>query len=354
MKTVGDIHFEVRGDIAHVVLDHKQAMNALTSQMCLDLEVRFQKLEKDAAIKAAIIRGAGDKAFCSGGDLRRIYDAHVSGSNYPYEFFRNEYRLLVTLNRFSKPLIVFLDGVVMGGGAGLSFQGSHRVVTETTEFAMPETGVGLFPDAGSAFFLPRCPGQVGTFLGLTGTHIGAADCLYSGLADTYIPASKLAVLSAALDQADLGENPFSAVNKIFQDFQEVPSPSFLRAHRTAIDRIFGLDSVEDIVDALAGERAPWAKRTWRWLVKRASPTSLKIALRQLRWGEGQNFDDCIRLEWRIVNRILKGHDFFEGIRSVLIDGDHRPRWCPKKVSDVLLSDIESYFSPLVDDELVLD
>ena len=180
METVGNIHFEVHGDIAHVVLDHKHAMNALTNRMCLDLEIRFQELSEDAAIKAALIRGAGDGVFCAGGDLRRLYNAHAKGSKYSYEFFRNEYRLLATLSRFSKPLIVVLDGVVMGGGVGLAFQGSHRVVTDTTEFAMPETGVGLFPDAGGTFFLPRCPGQIGTFLGLTGTHIGAADCLYAG------------------------------------------------------------------------------------------------------------------------------------------------------------------------------
>ena len=300
-----------------------------------------------------MIRGAGRRAFCSGGDLRRLHDAHRTGSSYPYDYFRDEYRLFAKLNRFSKPLIAILDGVVMGGGAGLGAQGSHRVTAETTEFAMPETGIGLFPDAGGSFFLRRCPGQIGTFLGLTGTHIGAADCLYAGLADTYVPGSKLAALAVALEGADLGEDPFRSVRQIIEGFGEEPGPSFLRRHRAAIDRIFGLESVEGIVEALAAEDAPWARRARRWLVRRASPTSLAITLRLLRWGGGREFDDCIRLEWRIVNRILAGHDFFEGIRSVLIDKDHRPGWRPENIADVLPSDVDSYFSPLADGDLIL-
>ena len=240
-----------------------------------------------------------------------------------------------------------IDGIDMGGGVGVSINGRHRVVTEATTFAMPETGIGLFPDVGGSYFLPRCPGRIGLYLGLTGARLKAADCLYAGLADAYVPADRLADLAAAL-QAAGGE-----VEPVLRRFHQDPGPAPLAEHRAAIDRLFAADTVEAIVAALAADGSDWA-RAQAGIIATKSPTSLKLACRQIALGAAKSFDDCMRMEWRMVNRIIAGHDFYEGTRAVVIDKDQAPNWRPARLADVTEAHIAAYFAALADGDLELE
>jgi enoyl-CoA hydratase len=331
-----DILFDLRDGVARVVLNRPDALNALTLEMCLALDAKLRAWQDDPAIESVLVRGQGSRAFCAGGDIRRLYDER--DGDYPRRFYRAEYRLNARLHRFAKPYIAFLDGIVMGGGVGVSVHGSHRIATENTMFAMPETGIGLFPDVGGSYFLSRCPGALGMYIGLTGARLGAADAIYCGIAQYFVPSAKWEALS--------GADSIAAV-------AQATEPPKLTAHRTVIDRCFGKGSVEEILSALAAEPDPFAAETLATL-KTKSPTSLKIAHRQINAGRNLGFDDCMRMEWRMVNRVIAGHDFYEGTRAAIIDKDRKPRWRPARREDVTEAEVARYFAPLPGDELRFD
>jgi enoyl-CoA hydratase len=302
--------------------------------MCLALDARLQEWQDDPAVRSVLVRGQGRRAFCAGGDVRRLYDDR--DGDYPRAFYRAEYRLNARLHRFAKPYIAFLDGIVMGGGVGVSVHGSHRIATENTVFAMPETGIGLFPDVGGSYFLGRCPGALGMYLGLTGARLGAADAIYCGIAQHFMPAKDWDRLS---DPGSIASHP--------------TEPAKLAAHRALIDRCFAQPSIEEIIAALTVEREPFAAETLAVLAAK-SPTSLKIARRQIATGRGLAFDDCMRMEWRMVNRVIRGHDFYEGVRAAIVDKDRKPRWRPARLADVTEDEVARYFVPLPGDELRFD
>jgi enoyl-CoA hydratase len=331
---MADIEFAVHDGVARVVLNRPDALNALTLDMARALDTRLQEWQADPAVRCVLVRGQGSRAFCAGGDVRRLYDER--DGDYPRAFYRAEYRLNARLHRFAKPYIAFLDGIVMGGGVGVSVHGSHRIATENTVFAMPETGIGLFPDVGGSYFLGRCPGALGMYLGLTGARLGAADAIYCGIAQHFMPAKEWDRLS---DPDSIAPQPIE--------------PPKLAQHRALIDRCFGKNSVEEIVAALATEPNPFAAETLAVLAAK-SPTSLKIAHRQIRTGRDLDFDDCMRMEWRMVNRVIAGHDFYEGVRAAIIDKDRTPRWQPARLEDVTEDEIARYFAPLPGDELRFD
>lgn len=233
----------------------------------------------------------------------------------------------------------------MGGGVGVSVHGSHRVVGETAMFAMPETGIGLFPDVGGSYFLPRCPGEIGMYLALTGARLKAADTLYAGIATHFVPVAKWGELVVQL--AD-GVAPDDAL-KVFGE--TVPG-DYLSEHHAAIDRVFGGNSVEEILTALDAEHTDWAGDTAA-VIRTKSPTSLKIAFRQIREGAKLEFDACMRMEFRMVNRIIAGHDFYEGVRATILDKDGAPKWKPPALSEVSVADVHAYFAPLGNKELPL-
>ncbi len=347
MSSGDDLIVTVAGGLASVVLNRPKALNALTWEMCVELAGLYRAWAADPAVEALVIEGAGERAFSAGGDIRKLYDEGRAGGDYPFRFYYDEYRLNALVQHFPKPYVALVDGIVMGGGVGVSVHGSHRVVTEHTVFAMPETGIGLFPDVGGSYFLPRCPGEIGMFLGLTGTRLKAADAIYAGIGTAYMPAAKLPDLKAAL-----AARP-AAADAVIADFAEDPGAAGLAAQRADIDRLFAGCSVEAIVAALGADGGDWAAKQADAIATK-SPTSLKVTYRQIRNGAGLDMDGCMRMEWRMVNRIIAGHDFYEGTRAVVIDKDQRPDWQPARLEDVGEADVEAHFAPLAAGDLPLD
>jgi enoyl-CoA hydratase len=344
MSQDSEILFEQRGVLGLITLNRPRALNALTHAMCLAMKAKLDEWAHDDTIRTVAIRGEGERAFCAGGDIRALYESGRAGTPYALEFYRDEYRLNAAVKHFPKPYIALLRGIVMGGGVGVSVHGSHRIVDETAVFAMPETGIGLFPDVGGSYFLPRSPGQIGMYIALTGARLKTADMLYAGVATKYVPAAKTEELIAHMAQ---GETPDNAIGD-FSAIGEAP----LAGHRATIDRIFCASSVEQILAALDSETADWAHETAN-IIRAKSPTATKLAFRQIREGSKLTFDDGMRMEFRMVHRVIAGHEFYEGVRATIIDKDQRPRWKPASLTEVRDGDIDAYFAPLGEEELVL-
>jgi enoyl-CoA hydratase len=341
MITEPDILYEVADGIAVATLNRPAALNALTLGMVRDFHPVLDRWAADPAVRAVVVRGAGERAFCAGGDIRALYDGR--GTGFTADFFREEYRLNRAIFRYPKPYIALMDGITMGGGVGVSVHARHRVVSEATVFAMPETGIGLFPDVGGAYFLPRMPGETGLYLALTGERMRAADCLYTGIGDLYVPDERHDALIAALRG---GGDIAGTLDAFAGDAGAAP----LADIRDAIDRCFSADSVDGVIAALESRGDDWAARTLAAMAGK-SPTSQKVALRQIRTGATLDFEDCMRMEYRLSQRIMAAHDFFEGVRAVVIDKDQSPEWRPGRLTDVRDDDIDAYFAPLGDREL---
>ena len=341
MSDAPEIIFEHRGAVGLITLNRPKALNALTYAMAMAMRNALRIWRHEDTVKTIVIQGAGDRAFCAGGDIRWLYDNGKAGMPCTVEFYRHEYLLNMLIKHYPKPYVALLHGFVMGGGVGVSLHGSHRVAFETMQFAMPETGIGLFPDVGGSYFLPRCPGEIGMYLGLTGARLKTADALYAGLATHFVPATKRDALIAAL--AD-GKVPDMAM----QDLAETAPATFLPEHRKKIDRIFGVASVEAILAALDADHTDWAADAAK-TIRAKSPIATKLAFRQIREGKALPFDECMRMEYRMVNRVIAGHDFYEGVRATIIDKDGAPKWRPATLADVHDADIDAYFTPLPDD-----
>ncbi|HEX6103295.1 MAG TPA: enoyl-CoA hydratase/isomerase family protein [Alphaproteobacteria bacterium] len=336
-----DILFERRGGLGLVRLNRPQALNALTLEMSRRLDAMLKEWAADPEVRLVAIRGVGERAFCAGGDVRALYK-EGPGSPYTEIFYREEYALNRNIFRFPKPYVALIDGIVMGGGVGISAHGSHRVATERTVFAMPETGIGLFPDVGATWLLSRCPGETGIYLGLTGTRIRAADLLALGLAEALVPSARIDALEAALPEMRArGE-----IDALLRAHAADPGAPELGPHRATIDRCFAEPTVERILEALDAEETEWARATATTL-RTKSPTSLKVALKQLRLGRAlPDFEAAMRLEFRLVQHFMAGREFFEGVRAVVIDKDQRPRWSPDRLEAVSEASVAAYFAPL--------
>ncbi|MDH3738679.1 MAG: enoyl-CoA hydratase/isomerase family protein [Alphaproteobacteria bacterium] len=341
MSDSSEVIFERRGSLGIITLNKPQALNALSLTMVEAMEPQLHVWAGDDAVAAVLIQGAGDRAFCAGGDIRDLYDKR--GTDYGPTYYSAEYTQNVTIFNYPKPYIALMDGVVMGGGVGVSIHGSHRVVTERTLFAMPETGIGLFPDIGASWFLPRCPGETGMFLGLTGYRMRAADCLYAGIGDVYIPSENIDAVIDALAHTP----PDSAViSAVLAQFSVDPGPNKIAALQPEINRCFSATSVEAILARLAAEGSAWANETAETIATK-SPTSLKVSFRQLRTGPTlERFEDAMTMEYRIADHFFRGHDLFEGIRAVVIDKDGAPNWNPPDLAGVNENDVDEYFEPV--------
>jgi len=359
MAESDDILFSRAGGLGVVTLNRSRALNAFTLDMYRDFAPKLREWEADAAIRAVVIRGAGERAFCAGGDVRAVYEAGrgIAGDRaLTSVFFREEYELIRHLHRYRKPYLALIDGITMGGGAGVSVNGRYRVATERTMLAMPETGIGLFPDVGATRFLTLCPGQIGRYLGLTGARLGAADALYCGFATHFVARERIDELVAML-AGDAGAA--SQVETILGTFAADPGLASVPDRQPAIDRCFAGDTVEAILAALAheagagGADAEWAAQTHAGLLTK-SPTSLKITLRQLTIGRGYDLEAALRLEYRLTQHVMAAHDFYEGIRAVLVDRDHKPRWRPASLAAIDDSMVDSYFVSLGAGELRFD
>ncbi len=342
-----EILFERRGVIGLITLNRPKALNALTHAMCLSMKVQLDEWASDGKIEAVVAQGAGDRAFCAGGDIRSLYESGKAGTSYARDFYRDEYILDATIKHYPKPYIALMSGIVMGGGVGISVHGTLRVADETTTFAMPETGIGLFPDVGGSYFLPRVHDgpEMGMYLALTGMRLTAADVYHEGIATDFVARKNRDALVERLAGGEAPERAFGALGTPMPD-------TFAPDHRDEIERIFGGSSVEGVLASLDSEMGDWAKEAAA-TIRKKSPTSTKLAFRQLKEGARLEFDGCMRMEFRMVNRIIKGHDFYEGVRATIIDKDNQPKWRPTDLYAVTEAAIDEYFRPLGADELSL-
>lgn len=327
-----------------VILNRPKALNALSLDMIRKMEAHFQSLAKDPHVYGVIQRAHDNGAFCAGGDVKAIYNAHESDQDAGIDFYREEYQHNWTLQRFIKPTISLINGLCMGGGVGISVHGTHRVAGEGYKLAMPETAIGLFPDVGGSYFLSRLPGRIGLYLGLTGAVIGPADGYRLGLATHCIPAHKFDDIQDAIREAD-------PIDPVLDALHEDPGEGELSPLRPAIERCFAAGSVEEIIERLQaedGETRDWAQETIAKLHAH-SPTSLKLTYRVYAEGARANsLKASLKMEFRCAVRCLRGHDHFEGVRAKMVDKDNAPCWRPARLEDVSAEMIEAYLAPLED------
>lgn len=343
-----DILIESRGALGLVTLNRPKALNALTLPMIEAMAPALDRWAADPSVRAVAIVGAGERAFCAGGDVRAAWEAGMArragtgDGALTAAFFREEYRLNREIARFPKPYVAILDGIVMGGGVGLSVHGSHRVVTPRTLFAMPETGIGLFPDVGATFVLSRMPGMTGTHLALTGARIGSADCLHLGAA-THAVGDATGLVDAIAGAVAGAGDARAAIDAVLAAAATDPGPAPLAAHRATIDRCFAADRVEAILAALEGAGDEWASAQ-RDALAHLSPTSLKVTLAAIRRAARLDLDGCLAMEYRLSQACMARHDFYEGIRAVLVDKDRSPEWSPATLDAVDDAMVEAHFA----------
>jgi enoyl-CoA hydratase len=331
------------GGLGRLTLNRPQALHALTTVMCSTCITVLSDWRRDPAVQAVLIDHSGERGFCAGGDIRMLADSGADDGRLARAFFFTEYRLNHLLFSYPKPVIAVMDGITMGGGVGLSAPARYRLATERTTFAMPETGIGLFPDVGGGWFLPRLPGRIGLWLALTGARIKAADCLHAGLATHHVPSERLPELKAAL-----AENP-SDIEALLAQFHVDPGPAPLLAHRAELDAAFGQGSVEAILAALEAG-SDWA-RAQALALRTKSPQTLKVAFRQLALGlAAPDFAANMAMEYRIGARVVQRHDFLEGVRAVIVDKDNAPKWDPATLEGVGEDLLDAIFAPLPADQ----
>jgi enoyl-CoA hydratase len=347
-----EILFEVKNGLGVMTLNRPKVLNSLSYNIILEMERMMPIWENDPAIKAVVLRGAGDRAFCAGGDVAGLYREMRDGpgGTLRRDFFRDEYIVNRRIYRFAKPWISLIDGIDMGGGVGLSVHGSHSVASEKFLFAMPETTIGLFPDVGGGYFLTRLPGALGTFLALTSHRLKAADALWAGIVDAFVPSAKINELEAALGAADLsGPDADKKVDRVIAKFAEDPGVPTLPAMMRDIDLCFSAESVPEIVAKLKKQGGAWADKQLAALMK-LSPTSMAITVEQLKRCANRSFEDSMTIEYRMSQRCMqKGHDFFEGVRALLIDKDQKPKWNPPTIEGVTQAMVEEHFKPVSND-----
>jgi len=335
-----DLIIRVEGAVGRLTLNRPRVLNALTHQMCRQAAAALTAWRDDPAVHTVLIDHGDGRGFCAGADVRAVAEAGRADPAAARAFFGDEYRLNALLFRYPKPVVAVLDGVVMGGGVGVSRPARFRIATERTVFAMPECAIGLFPDVGAGWYLPRLPGCVGLWLALTGARLGPADCLLLGLATDYIRSDNLPGL-----KADLLQRPELFEERLTELEGDAGEPPIALV-RDDIDRLFGRASVEEIVEALRADGSPWARDQLAAL-EGASPTSLKVAFRQLRIGaETECFEDELAMEHRIAWRLGSGGDFAEGVRAKLVDRDGAPVWDPPDLAAVDDQRVEAVFAPL--------
>lgn len=314
-----------QGRIGHILLNRPKALNALDLEMIRGMATALAGWRDDASVQAVVVEGAGGKAFCAGGDIRAIRDFALAGNTAEIEaFFAEEYALNEVIASYPKPYISLIDGVCMGGGIGLTVHGQVRVTTEAALFAMPETIIALFPDVGGTYMLPRLPGAMGMYLGLTGERLKGADAVHAGLATHFVPKAQIDALRAAIiaDGA-------AAVGS----FAQTPPPFTMAAERAVIDRCFSQDSVAGIVAALEAEGSEWAKKTLATL-RQVSPSSVAWSFAAMQRGAGLSLHEALEAELRLTRTVTKHPDFAEGVRAALVDKDRSPKWSPATLEAV--------------------
>lgn len=345
------IQSRLSNQLGFISLDRPKALNSLTLPMVRTLTRTLLEWQQNPTVTAVVIHGSQERAFCAGGDIRFFHDIFQSSTRGDIalveDFFSEEYALNYLIHTYPKPVIALFDGVVMGGGMGIGQAGPDnqlRIVTERTKMAMPEVNIGLFPDVGASYFLSRCPGALGIYLGLTGAVIGASDALYAGLADLFVPGEHRASLFEFLEQSASGD-PRKALGIFAAPFAAQVGPSTLAAHRELIERHFSQATVAQIMASLAADSTPFAQSALA-LMQSRSPLMMCVTLEQLRRGSKLGVADCLRMERGMVRHCFQHGEVLEGIRALVVDKDLQPRWQPASLAGVTEELVESFFAPV--------
>jgi enoyl-CoA hydratase len=343
----GDVIVRDERMLRRITLNRPKALNALTLDMAVTMTKYLRAWATDPEVGAVVIDGAGERGLCAGGDIRALYDAAKSKSPLPEQFWSTEYHLNVLIARYPKPIIAVMDGVVMGGGVGVSAHASHRIVTERSAVAMPEVGIGFFPDVGASFLLARTPGYVGTYLALTGDRVNATDAIFCGFADVHIAVATLATLPAALADCRTADD----VQARLGEMSGAPTPGKLQAAQQWIDSCFDSNDIETIFARLQSINLD-AARSALATMQKASPTSLKVTLRNVRAAVSfGRLEESFQQDYRIALACIAGHDFIEGIRATIVDKDRNPKWRPDKIEDVTAEIVDRHFKSVGPREL---
>ncbi|KTE76385.1 enoyl-CoA hydratase/isomerase family protein [Sphingopyxis sp. A083] len=339
-----DILISIDGRAGRLSLNRPKAIHALNLPMCRAMIDALLEWRDDDAVEAVIIDHSEGRGFCAGGDIRMLAESGAKDGAEARQFFHTEYRLNHLLFAYAKPVVAFMDGITMGGGVGISQPAKYRVATEHTRFAMPETGIGLFPDVGGGWYLPRLEGRVGAYLALTGARLDGAECLALGLATHYLPSEKLAEAKARIAQ-----HP-DRIGGILGELSVTAPPAAIMQHIDRINRLFASDSYEEILAALEADGGEWAEKELATLHGK-SPQTCKVALRQLKeGGEMHDFAAQMTQEYAIGSRVVQMHDFIEGVRALIIDKDNSPKWDPPTPEAVTDDWIDAIFAPLPENE----
>ncbi|KAM3607180.1 uncharacterized protein V6R79_002950 [Siganus canaliculatus] len=350
-----EVILEKVGNAGVITMNRPKVLNALSLSMIRQIYPQLKTWENDNETDIVIIKGTGGKAFCAGGDVRSIAEAGKVGDPLTAILFREEYILNNAIGSYRKPYIALIDGITMGGGVGVSVHGRFRVATEKTLFAMPETAIGLFPDVGGGYFLPRLQGKLGLFLALTGFRLRGRDVHRAGIATHFVESQKIPELEKEL--VDMKSPSAADVSRVLDAFQDqsrldAEKPFVLEKHMSDIDRLFSCSSVEGIIQNLKAEGSEFANKQAETLSK-MSPTSLKITYEQLKRGSTLSLPDVLVMEYRLTQACMKGSDFYEGVRAVLVDKDQSPKWRPATLEEVTDEAVEQCFSSLGDKDLTL-
>ncbi|MBT2739052.1 enoyl-CoA hydratase/isomerase family protein [Bacillus sp. ISL-7] len=340
---------EARNGVGWIRLNRPRALNSLNVEMVTAVYKQLKEWKQDSRIALICIYGEGEKGLCAGGDMRTLYDLKENGVEaYAEQFFSTEYPMDYEIHHYPKPVVVYMNGIVMGGGVGLSIGASHRIVTETTKWAMPEMNIGFFPDVGASYFLNQMPGYIGRYLALTANILKASDVLYVGAADYYLESKGWPKLMQAIQEKrwslDSAQQEMDQLLKQYSPPSPVPS-SLLTSMKDRIDQHFQFETIEDIISSLkiaADKGDEWADKTVNTILPK-SPTSLKVTLRQLQKGKGKQLCECFDMEKNVAMNFMKCPDFYEGVRAVLVDKDRKPYWNPNSLIDILEEDVERYF-----------
>ncbi len=346
-----DVLTRIEGQVGVITLNRPDALHALTTPMCDAMIAALLVWRADPAVTVVLVDHApGTRGFCAGGDIRMLAESGAKDGWEARRFFHTEYRLNHLIQSYPKPYVALMDGVTMGGGVGLSVHGQFRIATDKTTFAMPETGIGLFPDVGGGWFLPRLPEpELGTWLALTGARLKGQECVTAGIATHFMPGELLGAVRAQIAGAALTHDPAKALRSGLDALCEAARKQIVPVSG-GLRPLFGFDAVEDIFAALEASPEDWPRQQLE-ILKTKSPQTLKVALRQLRQGaQCQTFADNMKMEYRIGARVVALHDFREGVRAVIVDKDNAPNWSPADLAGVIPAMLDDIFADLPADE----
>ena len=334
-------------------LNRPKTINAMTLEMSLAIDAALDRFEADPAVALVLLEGAGERGLCAGGDIRGLYESSRASGDLGKVFWRQEYVMNARIAKFPKPYVAFMDGLVMGGGVGLSAHGRHRVVTEKTRLAMPEVGLGFFPDVGGTWLLSRSPGEIGTYFALTGQPMNGPDAIHARFADAVVPSAKLPALRDGLTRVGAGTTS-GEIKTLIDGFATGETAGPVAAMQPLIDACFAYDGMQDIIDALQRDGSEPALATLKMLGEK-SPRGMVVALKLLRLARASSsLEQCLVREYRAALEVFASDDFREGVRAAVIDKDRNPRWSPPRIVDVTPEMVAPYFAEIGVDELVFD